>query len=195
MNDDELITVLREQRGTITMNTPVEQIIGRGRSVRSRRRLPAAALTTAAAAAVAVTVALPASHPAGTHDANLAAWTVIRQPGDGIVVIVSELQDPAGLQSTLRADGVPASVTFTGQGNPACQGYPGSGTQSQRRERLGSVATVSDGSPNVMTIYPAALPSGAGLSIAAGVQNYPGPRGSIELTVSLVQASPQCTGS
>ena len=120
---------------------------------------------------------------------------MVRQPGDGIVVTVSELQDPAGLQSTLRADGIPASVTFTGQGNPACQGYPGSGTQSQRRERLGSAATVSEGSPNVMTIYPAALPPGAGLSIAAGMQNYPGPRGGIELTVGLVQASPQCTGS
>jgi len=203
MNDDELITVLREQRGTITMDTPVEQIIGRGRAVRSRRRLPAAALATAvlatavltAAAVTAAVTALPASHPAGTHDAKLAAWTVVRQPGDGIVVTVSELRDPAGLQSTLRADGVPASVTFTGQGNPACQGYPGTGTQSQRRLLLGSVATVRQGSPNVMTIYPAALPSGAGLAIAAAMQNYSGPRDSIELTVSLVQASPRCTGS
>ena len=32
MNDDELITTLREQRGTVTMTTPVEQIISRGRA-------------------------------------------------------------------------------------------------------------------------------------------------------------------
>jgi hypothetical protein len=32
--------------------------------------------------------------------------------------------DPAGLQSTLRADGVPASVTLFNL-NPACQPYPG----------------------------------------------------------------------
>ena len=197
MNDDELITVLREQRGTITMNAPVEQIIGRGRAVRARRRLPALAVAaTAAAVAVAVTAALPASHPAGTHDAKLAAWTVVRQADDGIVVTVKELQDPAGLQSTLHADGVPASVTFAGQGNPACQGYPGSGTQSQRRQLLSSVVTAPVGSQrNAMIIHPAALPSGAGLFIAAAMQNYPGPPGGIELTVGMVQASPQCTGS
>ncbi|MGH3188028.1 MAG: hypothetical protein ACRDPY_25595 [Streptosporangiaceae bacterium] len=198
MNDEELITVLREQRGTITMNTPVEQIIGRGRAVRSRHRLPAAALATAtlAAAAVAVTAALPASHPAGTHDAKLAAWMVVRQADDGIVVTVSELQDPAGLQSTLRADGVPASVTFTGQGNPACQGYPGTGTQSQRRQVLGSIVTVPyESQQNAMIIHPGALPSGGGLFIAAAMRNHPGARGGIELTVGLVQASPQCTGS
>ena len=198
MNDDELITVLRQQRGTITMDTPVEQIIGGGRAVRARRRLPALAVAAAAAAAVAVavTAALPASHPAGAHDARLAAWTVVRSADDGIAVTVKELQDPAGLQSTLRADGVPASVTFAGQGNPACQGYPGSGTQSQRRQLLSSVVTAPVASQrNAMIIHPAALPSGAGLFIAAAMRNYPGPRAGIELTVGLVQASPQCTGS
>ena len=43
MNDDELITMLREQRGKVPMNTPVEQIISRGRAVRARRRVPAVA--------------------------------------------------------------------------------------------------------------------------------------------------------
>ena len=33
-------------------------------------------------------------------------------------------RDPAGLQATLRADGIPASVTFIGQQNPACQVIP-----------------------------------------------------------------------
>ena len=40
MNDYELITVLREQRGTVPMTVPVEQIISRGRAVRARRRVP-----------------------------------------------------------------------------------------------------------------------------------------------------------
>ena len=41
MNDDELITVLREQRAK-SSNRPrsVEQIISRGRAVRARRRVP-----------------------------------------------------------------------------------------------------------------------------------------------------------
>ena len=41
MNDNELITVLREQRGKVPMDTPVEQVIRRGRAVRARRRVPA----------------------------------------------------------------------------------------------------------------------------------------------------------
>jgi hypothetical protein len=46
-----------------------------------------------------------------------------------------------------------------------------------------------------MVIHPSALPSGAGLQIDALFQHYPGPRGSFQVGVGLVQASPQCTGS
>ena len=196
MNDHELITILREQRDKVPMNTPVEQIISRGRVVRARRRVPAVAgaLGAVAAVAFAVTAALPASHPASGPGAQLAAWTVVRQADGSIRVTIRELRDPAGLQHTLRADGVPASVTFTGQRNPACQGYPGGGSQGQRRHLLSSVATPAGGR-NVMVIHPSALPSGAGLQIDALFQHYPGPRGSFQVGVGLVQASRQCTGS
>ena len=198
MNDHELITALREQRGKVPMDTPVEQIIRRGRAVRARRRVPqvAAALGTAAAAAFAVSLALPASHPASEPHAQLAAWTVARQPDGSIKVTIRELRDPAGLQQRLRADGVPASVTFSSQQNPACQGYPGGGSQSQRRQLLGSVVTAPATARDVMVIHPAALPSSAGLQIYALFQHYPGQRGSFEgFSVRLAQASPQCTGS
>ena len=198
MNDNELITTLREQRGNVPMDTPVEQIIRRGRAVRARRRVPrvAAALGAAAAAAVAVTVALPASHPASAPGAQLAAWTVARQADGSIKVTIRELRDPAGLQQRLRADGVPASVTFGGQQNPACQGYPGGGSQSQRRQLLGSVVTAPATGQDVIVIHPAALPSGAGLQINALFGHNPGQHGSLEgFSVGLVQASPQCTGS
>ncbi len=196
MNDSELITALREQRGKVPMDTPVEQIISRGRAVRARRRIPcmAGALGAAAAVAFAVSVALPAGHPASEPGAQLAAWTVARQADGSIQVTIRELQDPAGLQRTLRADGVPASVTFTGQQNPACQGYPGGGSQSQRRQLLSSVAGPAAGR-DAMVIHPSALPSGAGLQIYTLFQNYPGPRGSFQVAAGLVQASPQCTGS
>ena len=198
MNDDELVMALREQRGNVPMNTPVEQIISRGRAMRVRRRVPrvAAALGAAAAAALAVTVALPAGHPASAPGAQLAAWTVARQADGNIQVTIRELRDPAGLQRTLRTDGVPASVTFTGQQNPACQGYPFSGSQSQRRQLLNSVVTGPAAGRDVMVIHPAALPSGAGLQITALFRHYPGQRGSFDgFSVRLVQASPQCTGS
>ena len=192
MNDDELITILREQRDKVPMNTPVEQIISRGRAVRARRRVPvvAGALGAAAAVAIAVSVALPASHPASEPRAQLAAWTVTSQANGSIRVTIRELRDPAGLQRTLRADGVPASVTFTDQRNPACQGYPVSGSQSQRRHLLSSVASFGGGR-DVMVIHPTALPSRAGLQIDTLFQHYPG----FQVGVGLVQASPQCTGS
>ena len=145
--------------------------------MRARRRVPAVAgaLGPAAAVAFAVSAALPASHPASGPGAQLAAWTVDRQADGSIRVTIRELRDPAGLQHTLRADGVPASVTFTGQRNPACQGYPGGGSQSERRHLLSSVATPAAGR-NAMVIHPPALPSGAGLQIGALFQHDPGPR-------------------
>ena len=57
------------------MTTPVEQIIGRGRTLRARRRIPglaAGALAVAAVAALAVTALLPAGHQAGLR--RLPSW-------------------------------------------------------------------------------------------------------------------------
>jgi len=197
MNDDELITVLREQRDKVPVNTPVERIISRGRAVRARRRVPvvAGAVGAAAAVAFAVTAAPPASHHASGPHAQLAAWTVARQADGSIRVTIREPRGPAGLQRRLRADGVPAIVTFTGQQNPACHGYPGGGSQGQRRHFLSSIVTASAGGRNVMAIHPSALPPGAGLQIDALFQHYPRPRGSFQVSVGVVQASSQCTGS
>jgi hypothetical protein len=215
MNDDELITVLREQRGKVVMTTPVEQIISRGRAVRVRRRVPGvvAAVGAAAAAAVAVGVAFPAGHPAVRPPApsesasppsvRLAAWTVTRQAGGSIKVTFRQATDPAGLQQTLRADGVPVSVTFTGEQNTACQPYHV--TASQAFWPYGSRPGPLDGSgfinhperayttPYAFVIDPSALPSGAGLQI--WTSGTPGAADNFQLHVTLVKTSPQCTGS
>jgi hypothetical protein len=219
MNDDELIMALREQRGTVTMTTPVEQIISRGRAVRARRRVPgvAATLGAAAVAAVAVSVALPAghlaaSHPGASHPASgpavqLAAWTVTRQADGSVQVTFREATDPAGLQRTLRADGVSVSVTFTGHQNPACRPYPVSGSQAEPSlgqpfgGPMGSVLPrdfihnpkLAYTTPYALVINPSALPSGAGLQI--WTSGTPGAADNFQLNVNLVQASPQCTGS
>jgi hypothetical protein len=225
MNDDELITVLREQRGTVVMTTPVEQIINRGRAVRVRRRVPgvAAAVGAAAAAAVAVGVAFPAGHPAVRPPAvrppaaappaasesasppsvRLAAWTVTRQADGSIKVTFRQATDPAGLQQTLRADGVPVSVAFTGRQNTACQPYHVSA--SQAFWPYGSRPGPLDGSgfinhpegayttPYAFVIDPSALPSGAGLQI--WTSGTLGVADNFQLHVTLVKTSPQCTGS
>lgn len=187
MNDTELITAVREQRDKVLMTTPVEQIISRGRAVRARRRIPglAGALAVVAAAASAVIMLLPAGHPAGHQPGvQLAAWTVVRQAGGTVSVTIRELRDPAGLQSTLRADGVPASVTFSGQKNFSCQRY------TAGLALINSVFTVqyAGGFP-VMVIHPSALPSGTGLQI------NPPDQPAVRVAIGLVYASPQCTGS
>jgi hypothetical protein len=159
----------------------------------------AGALAVAAGTALAVTAVLPASHqPSHPGRAQLAAWTVVKQADGGIRVTIHELRDPAALQRTLRADGVPVSVTFIGQSNPACQPYGSSGSPSQHRHLLGSMVTTLPGHGNlrVLVIHPSAVPADAGLAIAAGHPDQSPRGGGVELTIGPpVKASPQCTGS
>ena len=149
--------------------------------------LAAGAAAVAAGAAVAVTALIPASHPASRPPGvQLAVWTVVKQADGNINVTIRQFRDPAGLQARLRADGVPASVTFTGQQNPACQPYRGTGL-------IGMVISVRQEGQRALTIInPSALPSGAGLQFASSAPR----QGTVPgVGVYLVQASPQCTGS
>ena len=180
-------------------------VIRRGdrRHRRSITRLSVGGLSaTGVVAAVIISlIALPpasrqASHP--VH-AQLAAWTVVKQADGTIFVKIRELRDPAGLQATLRADGVPASVVFypgrpvAGQSawsfvhfkNNPCQEYSGGEGQAQNVVRGGSPLTG-------VFLYPSAIPHGAGVQIVA-TRKVGGPP--FPLFEWLVQASPQCTGS
>jgi hypothetical protein len=191
MNDDTLLTAVRDTFAGVRMDTPPEQIVRRGRAVRARRRLPrvAGAVAAVAGTAVAVTALLPASHQSETH---LAAWTVTRQADGAILVTIRQLTDPAGLQRTLRADGVRASVTFDDQQNPACRNYskPSSAlTNSVIGMPLGYHEPT-------LVIHPSNLPADAGLQIEAGRLEHPSQGGiAISFGFGLVQASQACTGS
>jgi hypothetical protein len=217
MNDNELITAVRESFTGVHTATPVEQIVSRGRAVRARRRIPAmaGALAVVAAAALATASLLPGTHQASQPTAQLAAWTVTRQ-ADGIIrVTIRELTNPAGLQSKLRADGVPASVTLIGQQNPSCQRYPASPAllhkvlsqsfevlppphQGSQTNMPGNVLRLVV----VMLIHPSALPSGTGVQLATTFTLLPpaAANGGVERVAQgrvekgLVHASPQCTG-
>jgi hypothetical protein len=67
MTDDDLITVVRDSFTDVHSATPVERIVTRSRTVRTRRRVPAlaAALAAAAAAVLAVTLLTPGSQAGG----------------------------------------------------------------------------------------------------------------------------------
>ena len=214
MNDDDLITMVRESFTDLRTTTPVEQIMRRGHAVRARRRIPVltGALAVVAGAALAVTTLLPGGHqpspqPSTLPTARLAAWTVTRQADGTIRVTVRELQNPAGLQSQLRADGVPASVTLTGQENPACRPYPASLALQKRVLSItfeiiplahqGPPQT-SPPEPNLVLVFhinPAALPPGAGLQLATSFTPVRPGLATSTIRHGLVYASPQCTGS
>src|SRR6516162_6549728 len=130
MTDNDLITAVRESFTGVRSATGVDRIENRGRALRTRRRAAglAGAVAVGAAAAVAVTALGPAGHqPSHQGGIQLAAWTVVRQADGTIEVTLRQLRDPAGLQRTLRADGLPAAVTFTGQLPSSCQRFAASG--------------------------------------------------------------------
>jgi len=187
-----------------------------------RRRLAAyaaaagavgAAGATAVAVGVAmsaspVSVAVPPSHPTASHSARsprvqLAAWTVTRQANGTIKITFREAADAGGLQRTLRADGVPASVS-RGRPNRACRPYqPARSSQAfwpfgSRPGPLGGQGSArnpkgSYNSPYALVIDPSAVPPEAGMQIL--LSGRPGAGDRFSLAIRLVQASPQCTGS
>lgn len=230
MNDDEVITLVREQRDKVPMGVPVEEIMSRGRGVRVQRFVPgmAGVLVVATGVAIAVSALPPASHQTNTpvsHQTNdqtghqstvqLAAWTVTKLSDGNISVTIRQLQDPSGLQSTLRADGIPASVTFDGQLNPPCQLYPGGTADSSTQPSallkqvfpkpyqklpapppgpaLPATSAPAPFPPNpdstIIVIDPSALPSNAGVQLAAS------PTAAAVLLPQVVYTSSQCTGS
>ncbi len=214
MNDEDLITLVRESFTDLHTTTAVEQILRRGHAMRARR-IPvlAGALAVVAGAALAVTTLLPGGHqpsprPSPLPSALLAAWTVIRQADGTIRVTIRELENPAGLQRRLRADGVPASVTLTGQENPACRPYPAS--QALRKRVLsitfdiiplahqGPPPSASPPQPNLVMVFhinPAALPAGTGVQLATSFTPVRPGLATSAIRYGLVYASPQCTGS
>jgi hypothetical protein len=178
MNDDELITSVRESFTGVRSATPVERIVSRSRAVRARRRTPALAGAAAvlAGTALAVTTLVPSGHPGvegSRHpgsplaNARLAAWTVHKQANGDIDIHIRQLKNPAGLQATLRADGVPVNVGFNGQSlKGTCQFYP------MNNNVLNAVAEVTGASRadggTLFVINPSALPAGAGLAMEVG---------------------------
>jgi hypothetical protein len=232
MNDSDIVDVVRDSLTTakdslvgVHMNTPLDAIVSNGRARRRRHTLTGltGAVAVTAGMALAVTALAssdhhparqsghPASHPL---TARLAAWTVTKQANGDIKVTIRELSDPSGLQSTLRADGVPANVSSSTQFDPSCQPYPM--TQALFTSIYRAQKGVGSGN-TVLVIYPSALPRGAGVQIGASVDGRTGDRGlhqvagnqtvhqpvhqvaaladNTVLRVGLVNASQQCTGS
>jgi hypothetical protein len=203
----DLTTELRDLASEAQQARPraVAEILRDGDRAR-RRSLAgrsAAGLTTVAAVAAAVSLATmqppgtspahaPRAQGARPPKAQLTAWTVAKLADGNVSLTIRRLADPAGLRRALRADGVPASVLTTGQADP-CHSY---GSAGLGKVVTGTPSTITKGSDaTVLTIDPAALPSGDGLQfVATPGFGQPG-GGPGDLSVRLVQASAACTGA
>jgi hypothetical protein len=159
MNDADVIREVRDRFDGVRMDTPLESVKSRGRSLRRRRRLPVLAAAAVAAGCIVLAVAgiLPGTGPR----AELAAWTVTRKPTGIVAVSIRQLSDPAGLQRTLRKDGVPTVVRFHGQMPPYCLIYPIASGDVLRKV----LPSNYNGATIAFTINPAVIPSGAALWI------------------------------
>jgi hypothetical protein len=166
---------------------------------RGRAAMAGAGLAAAAVTALGIAMSQPASHPGNSPArAQLAAWTVAKQADGTVDVAIRDLINPAGIQSRLRADGVPASVNIGG--NPACQAYPSSAaapagqifTFHPGQSRQAGIITSQH--VTIIYIHPSALPSGAGVEISASLEGGPG-HGLRTILMHLVRTSQQCTGS
>ena len=164
MNNDHALTAIkdrlaevRDSLGEAHPGIPASEIIARARRRRVRRRLipgMTGVLALAAGAAVAVTVLLPASHPASHRPGvQLTAWTVVKQPGGNIKVAIHELRDPAGLQRRLRADGVPASGHLPRPAEPGVS--PVAGRRCNRNAHPRGQYLVQQGLPAIREHPPA----------------------------------------
>jgi hypothetical protein len=187
MNDNETLAAVRDSLTTakgslagVHMSTPADAIARAGRARRRRHTLTSVTGATAAVAgtALAITALAASGHPAPSpparHAARLAAWTVARQADGDITVTIRQLRDPSGLESTLRADGVPASVTWVASPDPSCRPYP------MNQALLTSVypaQKATGGGTTVLTIDPSALPSGAGVQLGTAFGQKAGDRG------------------
>jgi hypothetical protein len=218
VNDNDLISAVRESVSDMHMRVPDQDIIRRGRAIRARRRaIPAAAAALAVAAGATAAAVLTGTSPAtprhrypvnpsalGSSGVQLAAWSVVRKDG-GVRVTIYELRDPAGLQRRLRADGVPASVTYYGHPNRACHVDPVSIHRAETVFPLPqpipgksfSTGTFGSGAPGqaagpgyVLLINSQHLPRRSGVQIAATVRH-----GHVVFAMpQIVHAQPRCTG-
>jgi hypothetical protein len=161
VNDDEVITAVREQRDKVHSHTPVGQIISRGRMIRARRRIPRAVTGLAVIAAVGTALALGLTGVLGAAPARstgtiqTTAFTLVKHANGTATLTINPnvLLEPSTLQRDLQRDGIRAVVT-TGR---FCSSHPGPAGFTQ-------VVTGQRSSPDTMTINPAAMPAGTELS-------------------------------
>src|SRR6516162_7088679 len=101
MNDDNVLTAVREGFAPVRMQTPAKAIMARGAMM--RRRTNSGRLAAALGAGLSVSAF---GHGGTAQDAALAAWTVQQQSDGTVLVTVRKLDDMAALRARLAPYGV-----------------------------------------------------------------------------------------
>jgi hypothetical protein len=165
MNDQELMTAVRQSVHGVRMNVPEEQIVSRSRAIRAsgHRRLAACVTAVAAAGSVVLGLGLSGAHGAapngGTGTIRTAAFTLTRNVSGTATLTIGPqvLIEPRILQHDLSRYGIRAMVR-TGS---FCSSSPAPDWSrvisfSPRGHRPDRHLTI--------TINPAAMPAGTELS-------------------------------
>ena len=176
MNDQELITAVRQSVHEVRMNVPADQIVSRSRAIRAsgHRRLAAGITAVTAAGSVVLGLglsgALGAAPNGGTGTIRTAAFTLTRNANgtDTLTLSNSQMINPTALQQALAQDGIPALIK-TGticSSNPAPPGPASIGVLTVERPDGTPVPSSAhrvkiDG--DVTVINPAAMPAGTEL--------------------------------
>jgi hypothetical protein len=213
--DSELLTAVRESFAGTLLQAPLGATVRRGRALRARRRavgLAGVAVVIAGGAALATALLVPGGParpaPSGPRPAasgtdhspaRLAAWTVTEGPDHTVTILIRELRDPAGMQRTLRADGVPAHVAFQGgvlsDTPPLPRQCRNTRLSPEEDATLQGKILGNSFMPEVqngiaLVIHANEIPKGIGLNLT--VQTSSNGWG---WSLGLIQASPACTGS
>ena len=181
MNDDDVLTQVREALPAIHMQTPVEQIIARGQSRRRRRvalRIAAAVSVTGVAATLALSAAMTgssdaahtrttAAHGAQPLNIRTVAYTITSN-ADGTVTVWTKqayFDDPTGLQAALRNAGFPVLIKV----GEFCRGPNDDGYLDPSGQGRGVQAVMTPGDNSngdvVFTFDPKAMPADTELFI------------------------------
>jgi hypothetical protein len=155
--EDRLLAQLRD----IVAAQPTPSSPRRQRRTGRTRLALAGAAVTAAVTAVAIV--------ASSGDVTPSAYAVQSQPGGEVTVSINSLKDASGLESSLRAAGIPAIVSYVPASEVGCLGAPppksadGSGSVRGSLQRIEKTAGGSGAGPSFSTEAPEtrAAPAGA----------------------------------
>ncbi|HEV7962405.1 MAG TPA: hypothetical protein VGP57_07700 [Actinoplanes sp.] len=192
MNDDVLMTTVKDALSGVEMDTPVDKIMAAGRSRRLRRR---SVLTAAGVAVAGLAIGVPAvgnfgatpTPPrSGSSPVQLAAFTVVNNPNGTatLTLLKGATLNPDSLSQALAGAGVPAIVRV----GSFCDQEPG----PDGLDRVLSSERRADG--NVVLVFkPSAMPAGTKLSIGFKPESSPGTKDRVRFTLVTANAPLNCS--